>query len=241
MKGLKSFFYKFQSIIGLRIILIIEYLIKKNTDSVAIFDSRNFFWTQHFRESISTIQNELEAILISDVKIPKIDDLSFEQNKIIEKGEWNTYFLCAYGQYINKNCEACPKTFEIIKSVPEIQTAFFSIFKPNTSIKPHRGIFNGVLRYHLALKTPINSSACGIRVNAQTIYWQVGEDFIFDDTFEHEAWNYSNETRIVLCIDFEKPMPAWLKPLNRFLIQMLGSSLFIRQIKNNIEIQRTLR
>jgi aspartyl/asparaginyl beta-hydroxylase (cupin superfamily) len=33
----------------------------------------------------------------------------------------------------------------------------------------------------------------------------VGESFVFDDTIEHEAWNGSDELRVVLIVDLWQP------------------------------------
>jgi beta-hydroxylase len=44
-----------------------------------------------------------------------------------------------------------------------------------------------------------------LRVGNEVRNWVEGECLIFDDTFEHEAWNNSNETRIVLLLDFLRP------------------------------------
>jgi aspartyl/asparaginyl beta-hydroxylase (cupin superfamily) len=35
--------------------------------------------------------------------------------------------------------------------------------------------------------------------------WQVGKLMIFDDTIEHEAWNDSDEDRILLIFDIWRP------------------------------------
>jgi len=81
-------------------------------------------------------------------------------------------------------------------------TAGFSSLKPGTHIVPHVGYSNGVLRCHLGLFV---ADGCALRVKTQTRSWQEGKCLIFDDTVEHEAWNYSDANRIVLLIDFKNP------------------------------------
>ena len=39
----------------------------------------------------------------------------------------------------------------------------------------------------------------------ETRYWEEGKCIIFDDSYEHEAWNKSDETRVVLIIDAWNP------------------------------------
>ena len=44
-----------------------------------------------------------------------------------------------------------------------------------------------------------------MRVATETVRWREGELIVFDDSFEHEVWNESGETRIVLIVDFNHP------------------------------------
>ena len=80
--------------------------------------------------------------------------------------------------------------------------AMFSLLAPRTRIPPHTGVANTRLVCHLPLIVPAN---CGFRVGETTREWRVGEAFVFDDTIEHEAWNDSDELRVVLIIDLWAP------------------------------------
>jgi aspartyl/asparaginyl beta-hydroxylase (cupin superfamily) len=42
-------------------------------------------------------------------------------------------------------------------------------------------------------------------VGGETRQWEEGKAFAFDDTIEHEAWNNSAATRIVLIFDVWNP------------------------------------
>jgi aspartyl/asparaginyl beta-hydroxylase (cupin superfamily) len=55
---------------------------------------------------------------------------------------------------------------------------------------------------HLPLIVP---EGCGFRVGGETRAWREGEAFAFDDTIEHEAWNGSDATRIILLFDVWRP------------------------------------
>ena len=83
---------------------------------------------------------------------------------------------------------------------PEVM---FSVLKANTRIKAHHGPINGRLIVHLPLIVPENCGA--IRVGEETRTWQVGQCLIFDDAFEHEAWNDSDRDRVVLILDIWNP------------------------------------
>jgi aspartate beta-hydroxylase len=46
---------------------------------------------------------------------------------------------------------------------------------------------------------------CAIRVGGEEHAWKEGQCVTFDDTFEHEAWNRSDQTRVVLIMDGWNP------------------------------------
>ena len=46
---------------------------------------------------------------------------------------------------------------------------------------------------------------CGLRVGNEIRAWREGKLLIFDDSFEHEAWNRSDRTRVVLLFEIWRP------------------------------------
>lgn len=123
----------------------------------------------------------------------------------IYNGDWKVFGLYSFGSKIAEMCELCPRTTEIIEEIPGMVTAGFSSMAPNTHITPHRGYTNEVLRCHLGLITPDD---CALRVADEIRPWSPGSCFVFDDTYEHEAWNRSDATRIVLLLDFKRDINA---------------------------------
>jgi aspartyl/asparaginyl beta-hydroxylase (cupin superfamily) len=138
-----------------------------------------------------TVRDELNALPSS----------SFEPwpERFVYEGTWNVFGLYAFGSKLAANCRLCPRTTELVEAIPGLVTAGFSWLAPKTHIRPHRGYSTSVLRCHLPLITP---PGCALRVADETRAWQSGECFVFDDTSEHEAWNDSDEVRVVLLIDF---------------------------------------
>ncbi len=61
-------------------------------------------------------------------------------------------------------------------------------------------------RVHLGLSIPDkgNEFDCAIRIANETRAWKEGECLMFDCTTEHEAWNDTDEDRIVLIVDVIK-------------------------------------
>jgi aspartyl/asparaginyl beta-hydroxylase (cupin superfamily) len=82
-------------------------------------------------------------------------------------------------------------------------SAFFSVLKPRTRLPPHTGTTNTRSIVHLPLVIP---AGCGFRVGADVRTWKKGEAWVFDDSIEHEAWNDSDEIRIILIFDIWNPL-----------------------------------
>ena len=115
---------------------------------------------------------------------------------------WSVYGLIAFGERIEGALGLCPKTAALLGRVPGLTTAGFSRLAPGAHIKPHVGWVHTVYRLHMGLVVPPD---CALRVGTETRPWREGECLIFDDTVEHEAWNQSGDSRIVLLLDFLRP------------------------------------
>ncbi len=126
----------------------------------------------------------------------------FEED--LYEGDWKVFGLFAWPSGMKvSGADSCPLTTSLIEqNIPTHATAGFSILKPKTEIKPHVGYQGNFLRCHLGLIVPTH---CGINVNGDTREWEEGEVVVFDDTYEHFAWNKSDLERVVLLIDFTKP------------------------------------
>lgn len=80
--------------------------------------------------------------------------------------------------------------------------AFLSILKPRTRIPPHFGNANHRLTVHLPLIVP---AGCGVKVGGETRETRFGQLMIFDDSYEHSAWNDSDAARVVLIFEIWHP------------------------------------
>jgi len=84
--------------------------------------------------------------------------------------------------------------------------AFFSVLAPQTTIPPHYGLANARVTVHLPLIVPSSDAKiCGIRVGQNTHSWTPARPFIFDDSFDHSAWNLSEDSRVVLIFEAWRP------------------------------------
>ena len=125
-----------------------------------------------------------------------------------EKPNWNAFFFYRHGFRYDENCARCPRTTEILESLSLVRIAehapeiCFSVLTPGTHILPHHGSTNTRLVTHLPLVVPPD---CAIKVGGELHAWEEGQCITFDDTFEHEAWNRSDQTRSVLILDIWNP------------------------------------
>lgn len=123
-----------------------------------------------------------------------------------KKKAWKVFSFMFFSMKFPHHAALCPKTSELVYAIPEILSCDYSYLKPNTHILPHKGYTRMVLRCHLPLIVP-DETQCGIRVGNITRHWKEGELMIFDDSFEHEAWNHTDKPRAVLMFDI--PNPLW--------------------------------
>jgi aspartate beta-hydroxylase len=130
-----------------------------------------------------------------------------ESERIKRSGEWDVAFLYERGRRHDEVCAACPVTTYGVESYPAMRTVaglvYVSRMRAGTHIQAHRGPTNLRVRCHLGIKVP--DGDCAIRVGDQTRHWHEGRCLVFNDFFEHEAWNHTEEDRIVLIVDMWHP------------------------------------
>ncbi len=178
------------------------------------FDERSFPWFAELEARTPLIREEALRLAQrgGEAIRPYVQqDAGTPQNKwsaLDNSLDWSACFLWEYGERNDLVCELCPETAAALERVPQNRipgkapTAFFSILKAGAHIPPHTGVTNTRAIIHLPLVVP---PGCRFRVGGETREWQEGKAFAFDDTIEHEAWNSSNEPRIVLIFDVWNP------------------------------------
>lgn len=135
------------------------------------------------------------------------------------KNKWKVFTFQFFGIKHASNCRLCPETYKALKQIPGLVSADFSYLPAHTQIKPHVGFTKMVLRAHLGLIIP---EQCGIRVGDQVRGWEPGKVLSFDDSFEHEAWNNSDQDRFILMLDIANPKWNYTADeINRYKIETL--------------------
>lgn len=138
------------------------------------------------------------------------------------KEGWKRFYLTWYGEPLASAHTLCPNTVALLEKIPEVKAAMFALLPPGAKLNPHRDPFAGSLRYHLGLVTP-NSDACRIFVDGEEYSWRDGEDVVFDETYVHWAENRTDQTRVILFCDVERPLRTpLLRGINRVVSRVLG-------------------
>jgi beta-hydroxylase len=146
------------------------------------------------------------------------NDIGF--NSFFRTG-WARFYVKWYGDDLASARARCPRTVDLLAGVPSIKAAMFASLPPGGRLVRHRDPYAGSLRYHLGLATP-NSPGCYIDVDGQRYHWRDGEAVVFDETFIHYAENTTDQRRVILFCDVERPLRwAPLTALNRWFARVV--------------------
>jgi len=197
------------------------------------FPLERFPWVSHIEDNWMVIREEVERLLEDHAALPNFQDISKDQIEITTDDRWKTFFLYGYGFEAKLGVQMCPRTAALMREIPGMKTAMISILSPRKHILDHRGPYKGVLRYHLGLIVPKDAQSCRIRVGEDVRHWEEGKSLMFDDTFNHEVWNDTDETRVVLFVDVLRPLPFPESAINSAIIKAIGYSPFVLDAKRN--------
>ncbi|HEY8567507.1 MAG TPA: aspartyl/asparaginyl beta-hydroxylase domain-containing protein [Beijerinckiaceae bacterium] len=204
-----------------------------------VYDKATFPWVAEIEREWPLIRAELDRVLVRQADLPAFQNIATDVATITNDDRWKTFLLSAYGLTSQENIKRCPETWRIVQKIPGLKTAMFSIFEPGKHLPPHRGPYNGVLRLHLGLIVPEPKDKLGIRVDTQVCTWTEGEALVFDDAYEHEAWNHTDRTRVVLFVDFVKPLRFPANVVNWLLLNLAVFTPFIREgLENHQEWEK---
>lgn len=175
-----------------------------------------FPWLPAFEAETAAIRDEMLAVLAADsgfepfLTFRRPEDISGYLAGSRGTPAWNAFFFYRHGQRYEENCRRCPHTTAVLESLPLVRIRdhapeiCFSVLTAGSHILPHRGVTNTRVVVHLPLVVP-GSNQCALVAGGEPHYWQAGRAMAFDDTFEHEAWNRSDATRVIVLMDAWNP------------------------------------
>lgn len=193
------------------------------TPATVFVDPARFPELAPLREHWRTIRDE--AMALDDAgrirAAATYNDIGF--NSFFRTG-WKRFYLKWYGDDLPSARALCPRTVALVRAIPTVKAAMFACLPPGARLVRHRDPYAGSLRYHLGLRTP-NSPRCYIEVDGQRYFWRDGEAMMFDETFIHHAENTTDERRIILFCDVERPLrTAPLRWFNRGFARLVMSA-----------------
>ncbi len=194
-----------------------------------VFAAEQFSWIGDVEAHWPLVRAELDGVMACREAMPNFQDILRAVGSIQKDDHWKTFFLKGVGMNCSENARRCPETMRVLAAIPGCTTAFFSILSPGKQIPPHRGAWAGVLRLHLALMVPEPRDQCRIRIADQLHTWQEGRCLVFDDTYNHQVWNDTDGYRVVLFVDFARPLRWPLCSLNAWLLNLAALAPLLRE------------
>jgi aspartate beta-hydroxylase len=192
-----------------------KFLYFPGVPSQAYYGSERFPWQAELEAATEVIREELLSVLAENRPLlPFLGEQSADELKGhlrssgVQPAAWDAYFFYRHGDRFDEHHLQCPRTSAVLERIPLVRIrdhapeTLFSVLRPGTHILPHRGVTNTRLVTHLPLIVPPD---CAIKVGGELHEWKEGRCVTFDDTFEHEAWNRSDRTRVVVILDSWNP------------------------------------
>jgi beta-hydroxylase len=198
-----------------------------------VLDASRFAWEAALRSNWTAIREEALAVTRNPDAVPALNSISPDHQRIAADYGWRSFFLIGYGARIEHNLDRCPVTASVLAQVPGLNSGFFSILKAGTHIPRHTGVTKGLVTCHLGLVVP--DGPLRMIVHDQELRWREGEALFFDDTYPHEVWNDTNEIRIILLIQFERPLRQPGRMIARAFLGSIRRSAFVRDAVRNID------
>ena len=180
---------------------------------IQFYERSDFAWLDGVEAATADIRAELIEILKQESafkpyvegnpNLPQTDPQGMLNNP-----EWSAFYLWKNGAIVPENAARCPKTLNALADVPLARvpgrspSILYSLLRPGARIPPHTGEVNTRLICHLPLIVP---DKCSFRVGNDTRTPVEGRAWVFDDTIEHEAWNGSDRTRVILLFEIWRP------------------------------------
>ena len=190
---------------------------RSSVPNAPILDHKDFPELNILRDNWQVIRDEALA-LFKTGQIRFLDnsqDLAFNT---FQRTGWTRFHLKWYRDFLPSAIGTCPQTVALLRQTPSVKAAMFAVLAPNSRLGEHRDPFAGSVRYHLGLVTP-NSEDCAIWVDGERHVWHDGDDVLFDETYIHWAKNTSDQSRIILFADVERPLRD---PISRLINRVFG-------------------
>jgi hypothetical protein len=181
---------------------------------VQFYERGDFPWLDALEAATADIRAELVDVLRDEAAAfrPYVERVQHRPHRDLQgldgNPSWSAFYLWKDGAVVAENAARCPRTMRAMEGVPLARvpnrspSVLFSLLRPGARIPPHTGLVNTRLICHLPLVVP---PGCRLRVGNDTRTPVEGKAWVFDDSIEHEAWNDSDRTRVILLFEIWRP------------------------------------
>lgn len=200
-----------------------------------VTDPREFPWVEALLEEMPAIRAEADRIMRFQRAVPPFRDFAPGHERIApNEDDWRSFFFWGYGYPMPENQARCPVTANALAKVPGLVSALFSVVAPGAHIRRHKGVTKAIMTPHICLRAPSDAEKCQMDADGVKIVWCEGEAVVIDDTFPHEVWNNSDETRVNLLVQFRRPMRQPGRWLASLVVWLVAHSSFIQRARRNL-------
>jgi len=156
--------------------------------NVQFYEREQFPWFDEVEAETDAIRAELlEVMRTPGAFSPYVTGHANRPRKdeqgMLNNPDWSALFLWKNGEPVPANLERCPSVMRALRNAPLATVGTRLIC-------------------HLPLIVP---GKCRLRVGNETREWVTGKAWAFDDSIDHEAWNDSDQTRVILLFDVWRP------------------------------------
>lgn len=223
-----SIFYRMLTVGGNLLLKSFDALIACLASDRPVVPSQEIPFDTLMSENRNPIYQEFLSVFNNN-RLQGIDSMYKLKSDIGQYSDWKGYPFLVYNYAFSENLKECPITASILKQIPGCTSAMYSVLSPGKHIFPHKGVYKGVIRCLFCLSAPEND-LCTIKVNGVEIPFRTGESIYFDETFEHEVVNDSDEYRVVLYLDIYRKFSFPLNVFNSLIFNLLRRSPYISNV-----------
>ncbi|MET4895595.1 aspartyl/asparaginyl beta-hydroxylase domain-containing protein [Sphingomonadaceae bacterium jetA1] len=146
-----------------------------------LIDVREFAWT-------ATLRREWRAI----------------RDEARDAG-WRDQMLWQGGLPASDLADRCPVTARTLSGIPGLHNAAFAALPAGVHVPVRHGLTKALITCHLGLAVPRDGDA-RMRLRDRVVRWAEGETLLFDDSYDHALWNDGSAPRVVLHLQFARPL-----------------------------------
>ena len=168
------------------------------------YNPADFPFVKYVEANWTIVRDELLERIAEDSRMQEFEAY-VDLEKTNKTAAWKTAGLMYWTMKSKKNIQRFPKTWDVFKDIPNLTSCSLHLLEPRATIKLHIGDTDAMMRCHMGLIVPAGLPRCGFRVEDESVAWEEGKVFIFNDACAHTAWNNTDRDRYVISFDVMRP------------------------------------